>query len=151
MVALKFITLFSVLSTLASAAPAPTPEPSAEGNVIALSKRSPHKPDTLYTRDGMPQADIAWLKAQEGHLAAKMHVGASRYEANTGKKLAFMDHKEKREENLAKRAAAGNVLTAEQGGSYWQGAMAIGTPAQNFQMDFDTVGPPRLCRYRVQD
>jgi hypothetical protein len=93
----------------------------------------------LYTRDGIPKADIAWLKAQEGHLANKMHAGATQFEANTGKKLAFMDDKEKREENLAKRAAAGEALTAEQGGSYWQGAISIGTPGQSFQMDFDTV------------
>ena len=138
MVALKLTALFAILSTLALAAPV-AEDASAEGTVIPLTKRSPHKPDTLYTRDGIPKADLAWLKAQEGHLAQKMHVGATQFEANTGKKLAFMDHKEKREENLAKRAAAGEALTAEQGGSYWQGPISIGTPAQSFQMDFDTV------------
>jgi hypothetical protein len=138
MVALKLTALFAILSTLALAAPV-AEDASAEGTVIPLTKRSPHKPDTLYTRDGIPKADLAWLKAQEGHLAQKMHVGATQFEANTGKKLAFMDHKEKREENLAKRAAAGEALTAEQGGSYWQGPISLGTPAQSFQMDFDTV------------
>ncbi|KAG7530340.1 hypothetical protein FFLO_05112 [Filobasidium floriforme] len=137
MVALKLTALFAILSTLALAAPV-AEDASAEGTVIPLTKRSPHKPDTLYTRDGIPKADLAWLKAQEGHLAQKMHVGATQFEANTGKKLAFMDHKEKREENLAKRAAAGEALTAEQGGSYWQGPISIGTPGQSFQMDFDT-------------
>jgi cathepsin D len=138
MVALKLTALFAILSTLALAAPV-AEDATAEGTVIPLTKRSPHKPDTLYTRDGIPKADLAWLKAQEGHLAQKMHVGATQFEANTGKKLAFMDHKEKREENLAKRAAAGEALTAEQGGSYWQGPISIGTPGQSFQMDFDTV------------
>ncbi|KAJ9126685.1 hypothetical protein QFC24_001715 [Naganishia onofrii] len=127
------LTLLQLLALSVSAAPV---EPSG-ALAIPLAR---HYVGTapLVARDGEKKPDLAWLKSQENHLRGKIHNQLSNFEKNTGKVLAGFDKKEKRESNLAKRAVAEESLTAEQGGSYWQGAITIGTPAQSFLMDFDT-------------
>jgi cathepsin D len=128
------LTLLQLLALSTSAAPV---EPSG-ALAIPLAR---HYVGTapLVARDGEKKPDLDWLKSQENHLRGKIHNQLNNFEKNTGKVLAGFDKKEKRESNLAKRAIAEEGLTAEQGGSYWQGSITIGTPAQTFLMDFDTV------------
>ncbi|GHJ88430.1 hypothetical protein NliqN6_4832 [Naganishia liquefaciens] len=132
-------TVFALLQLLAlstTAAPVDV-APQASSSVILLKRHYVGTPP-LVTRDGENKPDMAWLKSQENHLRGKIHNQLSNFEKNTGKTLLGFDDKATRESNFAKRASAEEVLTSEQGGSYWQGSITIGTPAQTFLMDFDT-------------
>ncbi|KAJ9098804.1 hypothetical protein QFC19_006281 [Naganishia cerealis] len=130
------LTLLQLLALSATAAPV-----EQSGSLVIPLERHYVGTPPLVARDGQNKPDLAWLKSQENHLRGKIHNQVSNFEKNTGKVLAGFDKKEKRESNLAKRATGYEGLTAEQGGSYWQGSISIGTPAQSFLMDFDTYNP----------
>jgi hypothetical protein len=138
-------TAFALLQLLALssfAAPVDVQE-SAAPAVISLKRHYVGTPP-LVARDGEAKPDLSWLKSQENHLRGKIHSQLSNFEKNTGKTLIGFDDKETRKANLGKRATGEEVLTAEQGGSYWQGSISVGTPAQSFLMDFDTVSPLKV-------
>lgn len=133
-------TVFALLQLLALSATAVPVDvvPQSSSSVISLKRHYTGTPP-LVARDGESKPDMAWLKSQENHLRGKIHNQLSNFEKNTGKTLLGFDNKATREANLGKRASAEEALTSEQGGSYWQGSITIGTPAQTFLMDFDTV------------
>lgn len=132
------LALWQLLALSASAAPLDIAQESSAPAVISLKRHYVGTPP-LVARDNDNKPDLEWLKSQENHLRGKIHSQLSNFEKNTGKTLIGFDDKEKRKANLGKRAAGEEALTAEQGGSYWQGAISVGTPAQSFLMDFDTV------------
>jgi cathepsin D len=133
-------TVFALLQLLALSATAAPLDVSPQSSVAPISlKRHYTGTAPIVARDGESKPDMAWLKSQENHLRGKIHSQLSNFEKNTGKTLAGFDDKATRVANLGKRASAEEALTSQQGGSYWQGSISIGTPAQTFLMDFDTV------------
>ena len=120
---LSVASAFGILVLLAGqsvASPAP-----AGGIKIGLNKQ-------YINRDAdETQADLAWVQASTNQLAAKYHATLTAFEDNTGSALPGTDAASRRR-NLAKRQSEG--LTDEQGGSFWQGQISIGTPAQTFNM-----------------
>lgn len=132
------LVLLQLLALSSFAAPLDVAQQSSAPAAISL-KRHYVGTAPLLARDGQAKPDLSWLKSQENHLRGKIHSQLSNFEKNTGKTLIGFDDKETRKANLGKRATGEEVLTAEQGGSYWQGSISVGTPAQSFLMDFDTV------------
>ena len=133
-------TVFALLQLLALSATAAPLDVAPQSSTAAISlKRHYIGTPPLVARDSESKPDMAWLKSQENHLRGKIHNQLSNFEKNTGKVLAGFDDAATRKANLGKRASAEEALTSQQGGSYWQGSISIGTPAQTFLMDFDTV------------
>lgn len=136
------LALLQLLAISTYAAPLDVAQQSSAPAAISL-KRHYVGIAPLVARGGQAKPDLGWLKSQENHLRGKIHSQLSNFEKNTGKTLIGFDDKETRKANLGKRATGEEVLTAEQGGSYWQGSISVGTPAQSFLMDFDTVSARR--------
>jgi len=113
---------FGILALLACQA---TAAPVAEEAIkIPLSKRYVNRRD-----DG--QADLSWVSATTKQVASKYHATLTAFEDNTGQALPGTSTKAERHA-LRKRQSEG--LTDEQGGSFWQGSISIGSPAQQFNM-----------------
>jgi cathepsin D len=120
-------TALSVLALLASPIAA---APVADGAVtIPLSKRYVGRRD-----DGA--ADLGWVQATTNKVMGKYHSTLLAFLENTGSILPGTLSLDALTDLLKKRQA--EALTDEQGGSFWQGSISVGTPAQNFNMDFDT-------------
>ena len=138
---LSFVAGLIATSALAVAAPV---EQEERGININIEKRHNLKVD------GTDQIDWAKVDAHMSSLRAKYAKSMANYEKNTGKV-----HPQKRElsaEALSKRAKRGTGsvgLTDQQQGELWTGTMAYGTPAQSFQIDFDTGSSDTLVNNGV--
>ena len=123
---LSFVAGLIASAALVVAAPV---EQEERGINIELSKRN------NLVSAGTNQIDWAQVDSHMAHLRAKYAKTLSNYEKNTGKV-----HPAKRDVSaeLQKRATGSVSLTDEDQQSLWSGPMSYGTPAQTFQMDFDT-------------
>ncbi|SNX81364.1 related to pepsin precursor (aspartate protease) [Melanopsichium pennsylvanicum] len=134
---LSFVAGLIAASALATAAPL---EHQERGINIDIEKRANLKVA------GTEQIDWAKVDAHMNSLRAKYQKSLANFEKNTGKV-----HPSKRDlpEHLVKRATGTVGLTDQQGGELWTGTMAYGTPAQSFQIDFDTGSSDTLVNNGV--
>ena len=117
-------TAFTILTFLASSVSA---APVTDGAIkIPLSKKVVNK------NASGGKADLSWVQASTNNLADKYHATLLAYEKNTGSPLPGTSTSSQRRAMKAKRQNEG--LTDEQSGSFWEGQISIGTPAQNFNM-----------------
>jgi hypothetical protein len=125
-----FAVAFTILALLSSSLATPVPD---IGITIPLSKKFVNR-----EVESNGAADLPWVLATTEHISNKYHATLSAFEINHGKPLAGMtsiaDRTASRLARHEKRASAGEPLIDEQSGSYWQGSISIGTPAQNFNM-----------------
>ncbi len=126
------------LLTLLSSAALASPVNEVPRTIIPLSKRNHENRHIIDARSDIPSANMTFYKGMEDHTINKYHATLSAAEINLGKALNGMTSMVQRSE-IQKRATGGESLTAQQGGSYWTGTISVGTPAQSFSMDFDTV------------
>lgn len=124
----SFTSAFPVLILLAG--PVTATPISGSGMTIPLTRRVVNR---KINNNGT--ADLNWIAASTEQIINKYHATLSAYEINTGQVMSGMSSIAERETmQLAKRAAAGEPLVDEQSGSFWQGSISIGTPAQHFNM-----------------
>ncbi|CAL1715424.1 unnamed protein product [Somion occarium] len=129
------VIVLSLLGHFASASPVaePNPEP------IVVGPRSWHIP--LMRRDGEQAgngyADLAAIYSDWQRTIQKYDRGFKAYKANTGSdhplSIGFNPSPD-----LSKRSVGALPLEDEKNGTLWRGNVSIGTPPQNFTMDFDT-------------
>jgi cathepsin D len=129
---LTFTSALTILSLLACSIASPVPTPDA-GLTIPLTKKFVNR-----EVNANGSADLPWVLATSQQVENKYHSTLSAFEKHAGKPLAGMTSIAEREKmragRNAKRAAAGESLIDEQSGSFWQGTISIGTPAQTFNM-----------------
>ncbi|GAA5975693.1 hypothetical protein JCM10908_005246 [Rhodotorula pacifica] len=120
----------SALLALVATATFATP---AAGVTIELQKR-----DGSSLRNGDGSVNIAALEAETAHLSSKyQRTRASwRYHAFGGADPSARMTREKRD--VEKRALAGSLTLSRPTYAKWYGQVTIGTPAQAFEMYFDT-------------
>jgi hypothetical protein len=122
-------TALAVLALLATGSVAsPVPQDSA-ATTISLSKLMV---GTTVLTDG--KADLVWLKAHEGHIVNKFAASLTVLENNLGHPVVGFSSIVDRKANKGHSKRQSEGLTEEQGGSYWQGAVTIGTPPVSFNM-----------------
>ncbi len=120
----KALAVLATLSALASASPIGRDAP---GQTISLAKRV-----TGASSDAIPgKADLDWLTAHAQRTGAKYDATLKAFEQNMGHAMPGTTA-------AAGRKRQAEALTDEQGGSFWQGAITVGSANQAFNMDFDT-------------
>ncbi|KAI5476902.1 aspartic-type endopeptidase [Pseudohyphozyma bogoriensis] len=121
----------ALLASMVTASPTPAPEP--EIITIPLTRR-----DTPVTSDGIAQ--MGQLMHLSNITGNKYQRGAHAYHRNTGNQLPNWNPAQGFGPNsnlsFVKRQREG--LTPQQGQALWTGYISVGTPAQNFIIDFDT-------------
>ncbi|PCH41742.1 acid protease [Wolfiporia cocos MD-104 SS10] len=119
------LTAAFVLSALCVLPAAASPVEVSRGVSIAISKRSAG----FAGEDGVVNASA--VQQHLNHTNSKILRGFANYEANTGSAhpLSYPHHTKRH---------PGVPLAMDRNGENWQGAMAVGTPAQAVSVDFDT-------------
>ncbi|KAI0081507.1 acid protease [Panus rudis PR-1116 ss-1] len=141
------LTVAFVISSLCLLSAFASPvEQEHQGLQIALTKRS-----ALTGIDGL--ADIKAILEEILDTQAKLKNGFDAYKRNTGSQHPLDEGMSllPSDSGLSRRATGADPLTDEQGGSLWQGGVSVGTPLQNYTVDFDTGSsdlflPSSTCR-----
>ncbi|THG99192.1 hypothetical protein EW026_g3106 [Hermanssonia centrifuga] len=121
------LTIAFIISSLYLLATTAAPfQPESKGFKIALTKRA-----TIAT-NYQGSVDPSFLKGHLAYTTAKIESGFDVYQRNTGKVHPLAG-------NRTMRKRSGHPLSLQDDdGTLWQGVISVGTPPQDFTVDFDT-------------